>query len=242
MDDLTNESQRAVRDSYTVNVLQPQQQQKQSDAASIDSVNDDHEKDVLLQEYNRRHFTPKHKDMITPMEQSGSKSPPWKVFAVKTLSPLPKVNTFIFSIAPTWNIVAVFASYGLSLLIPKDDKEGRARCSAIDIEWSMLRNVGRVLFTILSSRASDAIGRYDDSKRTLGAVCTNVTEIAMDIVHSFPSGRFHRGDKERLIAHLIQIPLGLRDKLLADHHHRHHHRQNSPQHSDDTSSIRDTPF
>lgn len=47
----------------------------------------------------------------------------------------------------------------------------------------------------------------------------NVSNMASDIAHAFPSGTFHSGDKERMITHLIQIPLSLRDKLLYDREH-----------------------
>lgn len=159
--------------------------------------------------YNRELF---HANESTRKQNSSSVSS-LELFWLKVLSNTPKVSPLLLSISILWNTTVVILSYILSKNV-SSNKTCRAWCTPIDLDSSILWNVGSILFTIQSFRSYDALNRYDDGAHTLGSVFTNITAMAVDIVHSFPSGRFHPSDKERLIAHLLRIPLALRDKLL----------------------------
>lgn len=208
------------RDDIPMDQLRKQIKSVVHDAYQVNIVNRSCTEIPTESSYTREQFTPKPHCNGSNINKTNSGLHDalsiWEVITVKVLNKIPKVNVYIFGALFLWNIIAVFASYGLSSL-KKDQSSCRAWCSIIDIDWRLSRNVGVIFFTILSFRAYEVLGRYDDGRRILGSVCMNVSNMASDIAHAFPSGTFHSGDKERIIAHLIQIPLSLRDKLLYDH-------------------------
>lgn len=128
---------------------------------------------------------------------------------------LPNVSLTAQIIATMWTVCAVFLSFGLSKLW-KDQKRGSCNwwCSPIDVNGTVLSNIGFALFMILSFRASDAIGRYEEGAEMIYDIEMNLRNLAIEIVSTYPPGLYHKGDVERLIAHLVQIPLCIRDKLL----------------------------
>lgn len=87
-------------------------------------------------------------------------------------------------------------------------------CSPVDIEGSVLSNVGFALFLILSFRAADVVDRYEEGARTIYAINLNLKALAVEAVQSFSDGFLHTKDKERIVAHIVEIPLHFRDQLL----------------------------
>ena len=120
------------------------------------------------------------------------------------------------AISTIWIVVAVFSSCGLSKLW-NDDRNIDQRYgwnSPIDVETGVLGNVGFALFLILSFRAKDGIQRYDDAAQNISEIGMHLRHFAFQIVQTFSDGSYHPSDKERIVAHLVQIPLHFRDILL----------------------------
>lgn len=135
---------------------------------------------------------------------------------IKVFYSLPSVSIVAQIAVTLWTVVAVLLSWRLSKLWD-GDRQGACRewCSPVDVDGSVLANVGFALFMILSFRASDAIGRYEEGALLIFDMETNLRILALEFVQALPaSDVFHDGDKERFVAHLVQIPLCFRDMLL----------------------------
>lgn len=114
-----------------------------------------------------------------------------------------------------WSCVSVAASYALSFVWDVARRsQCRAWCSPIDVSGDILVNVGFALFMILSFRASSALRGYESGAALLDDVRRNLRHLALEFVQVFTPGKWHEGDKERIIAHLAQVPLALRDEMI----------------------------
>lgn len=114
-----------------------------------------------------------------------------------------------------WTVSAVLLSYWSSFWWADEKRSACiAWCSPIDVNGAVLGNIGFALFMILSFRASDAIGRYEEGAAMLFDVEMNLRNLAMEFVQSFKDNFYHENDKERIVAHIMQIPLSFRDQIL----------------------------
>lgn len=130
------------------------------------------------------------------------------------LRQFPAISLTAYVAVTLWAVAAVYLSWGLSTLWEGQDRGPcRQWCSPIDVEGAVLSNVGFALFLIMSFRASDALQRFDNGAAMLYELALRARSLALEFVHIFPSGFFHQGDKERVVAHVAQIPLCLRDML-----------------------------
>ncbi|CAN8072672.1 unnamed protein product [Agarophyton chilense] len=138
------------------------------------------------------------------------------VSLVSLLDSVPSVRVRDMVALFLWSIIAVFTSYGLSFTWG-DGKRNSCRgwCSPIDVDLGVLGNVGFALFMILAFRASDAIGRYESGARLIQDLKMLLRTLAIEICQNFRGEMFHKTDKERIIAHIVQIPLSFRDRLLS---------------------------
>lgn len=133
----------------------------------------------------------------------------------KFLSNVPSVSPVAVLVATIWTVFAVSVSYALSFTWgPERRKKCWQWCSPIDVDGSILENTGFALFMILTFRASDAMHRYEEGAMLLYDMEMNLRNLAVEIVQSFNDGTCHEHDKERVIAHIVQIPLCFRDLLL----------------------------
>lgn len=139
----------------------------------------------------------------------------FKALARKFVENLPSVSPVAMLTATVWTVLAVTLSYVLSFTW---DEERRNKCgqwcSPIDVDGSILENAGFALFMILSFRASDAMNRYEEGAMLLYDMEMNLRNLAVEIVQSFNDGTCHENDKERVVAHIVQVPLCFRDLLL----------------------------
>ncbi|KAI0556789.1 bestrophin [Gracilaria domingensis] len=147
-------------------------------------------------------------------QEAKSPSPLTSIFYL--LENIPFVRARDIVLVLLWNTIAVFTSYGISFAW----NEGRRNdchgwCSPIDVDLGVLENIGFALFMILAFRVSDAIGRYEDGAR-LTFDMMQLRTLANEVIQNFRDGMFHEQDKERLIAHIVQIPLSFREPLLND--------------------------
>lgn len=132
----------------------------------------------------------------------------------KVLTDLPSVPVFAQVTAIVWSVAAVFISWRFSYFWERTIQKGCPHwCSPIDVQSPVLEDVGFSLFMILAFRAADAIERYNQGARTMSLLEMNLRNVAVEIVQAFPDGTFHHKDKERIIAHLAQVPLQFRDTL-----------------------------
>ena len=114
-----------------------------------------------------------------------------------------------------WAVFALFLSYGLSFTWGEEQRGAcRAWCSPIDVSGDIVANVSFALFMILAFRATDAIGRYDDGAMQIFDMELHLRVLAIEVMQVYQNGQFHEKDKERIIAHIVQIPLCFRDLLL----------------------------
>lgn len=134
-----------------------------------------------------------------------------KIFREKYLPSIPKVA---LTLSVVWNIIAVFASRALSFQWSPERRElCHAWCSPINVPGRVLGNIGLALFVILVFRASDSLDRYAEGAGLFNQLKMNLRTLAVEVVQSMPSGAIHNGSKERIIAHLAQLPLLFRDQL-----------------------------
>lgn len=128
---------------------------------------------------------------------------------------LPPVSIFALIAAVLWAVAATFISWGLGFLWDEPLRNSCAKwCSPIDVDPTVLGNIGFALFMILAFRVSDAIGRYENSAQTVYELRMQLRSLAVEVVQAIGDGALHEGDKERIIAHLAQVPLCFRDMLL----------------------------
>lgn len=128
---------------------------------------------------------------------------------------LPSVSFRRMALVTIWSVAASGISYGFSYLWSEDKRNTcNAWCSPVDVETHVLANIGFALFMILSFRASDAIGRYEEGAMLIFNIQMNLRNVAIEAVQNYTDNFFHKHDKERIVAHLVQIPLCFRDRLL----------------------------
>ncbi|CAN8064519.1 unnamed protein product [Agarophyton chilense] len=133
------------------------------------------------------------------------------------LQRVPSLRTRDMVLVILWNLVSVLVSYTLSFWWTNARRTGcHGWCSPIDVDLGVLRNVGFALFLILSFRASDAIGRYEDGVRLIFDLKMNLRTLAIELCQTFGEGTFHNNDKERIVAHIVQVPLSFRRQLLSE--------------------------
>eukprot|EP00737_Agarophyton_chilense_P002425 gb/GEZJ01002761.1/.p1 GENE.gb/GEZJ01002761.1/~~gb/GEZJ01002761.1/.p1 ORF type:complete len:1440 (-),score=182.28 gb/GEZJ01002761.1/:2957-7276(-) len=133
----------------------------------------------------------------------------------KVFDSLPSVSVRGMAVVTAWAVIASVSSYLLSLTWSEAKRKVcGAWCSPIDVQVSVLANIGFALFMILSFRASDAIGRYEDGAMLIFDMEMNLRHLAVEFVQCLSDGFFHKNDKERIVAHITQVPLCFRDTLL----------------------------
>lgn len=133
----------------------------------------------------------------------------------RVLSHLPVVNPWSLLTVVVWSAGAVSSSYGLSFLWDEEQRRKcEAWCSPIDVDGAVLLEIGFALFLILSFRASDALQRYDSGADIWSGMTDTLRHLGLEMLQYFRDGTWHVNDKERLMAHMAQLPLALRDEML----------------------------
>lgn len=141
-------------------------------------------------------------------------SPTLKSWALNIYQKVPAVHLSLLVIATVWAVVATFLSWKLSKIWGVKGNMCPKWCSPIDIDSNVLSNVGFALFLILAFRASDGVSRYEDGAESIYEIRLNLCAYAQEVVQAFADGQMHPRDKERIVAHLVEIPLRFRDQLL----------------------------
>lgn len=137
----------------------------------------------------------------------------------KILRVLPNVSPLPVLVYVIWTVAMVFLSRELSYRWPDKLRNSCNKwCSPIDVKGSVLANIGFALFMILGFRASDATNRYEKGAVLLNSLRLYTRGLLQDFMMYFETGEFHMGDKERLLAFIVQIPLCMRDTILGGHH------------------------
>lgn len=128
------------------------------------------------------------------------------------------VNPWSQYVVIVWSCVAVAGSYVLSFVWNAARRsQCRAWCSPIDVSGDILVNVGFALFMILSFRASSALSGYESGAALLDDIRRNLRHLALEFVQVFTPGKWHAGDRERIIAHLAHVPLAIREEMIGSH-------------------------
>lgn len=132
----------------------------------------------------------------------------------RRLQRFPTISLKAYVFATLWAVAAVFISWGLSELWEGQNRgDCRVWCSPVDVDGPVLANIGFVLFLITSFRAADALQRFDMAANMLFEVARRTRGLAVEFSHVFPVDFFHSATKERVVAHVVQIPLCLSDML-----------------------------
>lgn len=165
---------------------------------------------IRLLGYNQVRF-----NKARPRELRHGKADSFRLFCRRVLALFPKVPVWSLSFFSLWSFIAVFLSFALSKLWDGDRQANCPRwCSPIGVEQGVIENTAFALFLLMAFHSSSAVGRYDDGARLIFNLEMNLRNVAVEIVQTISDGCFHVGDKERIVAHLVQIPLCLRDMLL----------------------------
>lgn len=171
--------------------------------------------------YDRSNFKPIVPESDEPVQISEdiSSGPTVLKSLKKILRVLPNVSPLPVIVYVIWTVALVFLSRELSYRWPEKLRDSCGMwCSPIDVKGSVLANIGFALFMILGFRASDATNRYEKGAALLNSIRLYTRGLLQDFMMYFETGEFHMGDKERLLAFIVQIPLCMRDTILGGHH------------------------
>lgn len=129
---------------------------------------------------------------------------------------LPKVSALAMVATIVWTVAATFLSWQLSRMWHDDLNDGNYSNwqSPVDVDSSVTGSVGFALFLILSFACSDGISRYESAGRLLYDLEKHLTSVVSLIIKNMKDDSFHVYDKERMVAHILQIPILLRNILL----------------------------
>lgn len=153
-------------------------------------------------------------DQMLPTVRERVYEPTLLGLLTKKLALIPTISLKFYFGVTAWAVASVYLSWGFSRLWEGQDRgDCSSWCSPVDVQSNVLANIGFALFMILSFRTANSVSRYEDGARHLFALRQELRGLAMDFLFSFPTGFFHRGDKERIVAHITQIPLCVRDML-----------------------------
>lgn len=177
--------------------------------------------------YDRSRFDPVVLDESEHKPDTASKNNevetgPTIAKSVKKISQvLPSVSPLPVFVYLLWTITVVFLSRELSYRWPESLRNSCTRwCSPIDVKGSVLANIGFALFMILGFRASDATNRYENGAALLNSLRLYSRALVNDFMMYYETGEFYAGDKERMLAFLVQIPLCIRDMILGGKHRK----------------------
>lgn len=163
--------------------------------------------------YRRESFHVAHLAPARP--EPAGQQPTFKSSVQLILNNFVSVDTWSQVAVIAWSCVAVTASYVLSSVWDSArHSKVRAWSSPIDVSGSILVNVGFALFMTLSFRASNALGRYESGASLMHDLRRNLRNLTSEFIQIFQSNSWHDGDKERVIAHVVQVPLTLRYEML----------------------------
>lgn len=166
-------------------------------------------------EYSRDSFKPKPRKHRSEAEKTHYINPTIVGTLKKLFLAFPSVSIVAQVAVTLWAAASVAISYGLSFTWSEAKRENcRYWCSPIDVDGSVLENIGFALFMILALRASDALGRYEEGAEMIYDMEMHLRILAVEMCQAISDGTFHANDKERIVAHIAQIPLCFRDKLL----------------------------
>lgn len=132
----------------------------------------------------------------------------------KKLALIPTISLKAYLAVTAWAVASVYISWGFSRFW-----EGQNRgtcsswCSPVQVQGNVLASIGFALFMILSFRTANSVSRYEEGARLLYALRQELRGLTLDFLFSFPTGFFHCGDKERIVAHIAQIPLCVQHML-----------------------------
>lgn len=170
--------------------------------------------------YDRGSFMPKPRNGI--QEHAAGSETDFELKIIPTFSGslrkfirrLPRVSIWAQAIVLLWAVVATLISWRLRVLWPSKQSDCMKWCSPIDVQPNVLSNIGFALFMILAFRVSDALGRYAQGAQAIFDLRVQLRSLAIEVVQSFRDGMMHECDKERIVAHIIQIPICFRSILL----------------------------
>lgn len=135
----------------------------------------------------------------------------------RRLARFPAISLSSYVAVTLWSVGAVILSRTLSNLWGDAGGEKCPMwCSPLDVDPSMLSNLGFALFLLISMRVTDAVRRYDAGASLMFELAQRMRQLTLFMTQVFPDGFFHSGDKERFIAHLTHIPICLRDVLRGE--------------------------
>lgn len=173
---------------------------------------------LRLSEYSRQSFEPSPRKKVkgAPAETQvidQDETDPTLTGTIRyVISLAPKVSTFGILLVIVWSVVATFVSWVLSKSYKADHCV--KWCSPVDLKPEILSKIGVALFVLLSFRAYEGLKRYEVGARLFYDIRVHLRSLAVEVSQSFPDGHLHLYDKERIVAHIVQIPLSFRTMLL----------------------------
>lgn len=172
-------------------------------------------------DYKREDFVPSPRlGKISPGELSKPAPKPNSCdnissFVKEIIEKAPIVDWKAQIVVTLWAIAATFISYGFSFTWDKSKRDlCRGWCSPIDVKGDVLVNTGFALFLILGFRASDGISRYETGADLIFDLSALLRSITMEMLLYAQGNGWHPGDRERILAHIVQIPIEFCDSML----------------------------
>ncbi|CAN8065343.1 unnamed protein product [Agarophyton chilense] len=137
----------------------------------------------------------------------------WRIGS-KFWSFVPRTNRKAFAASVLWSTLGTFIFYASSFPWDQENCNRPWRCSPIQIDGIVLSYTGLALFILLGFRAQEALGRFESRICHFYKLESELRFLALQFVQAFPSHTWHVKDKERIVAHIVQIPVSFQDELL----------------------------
>lgn len=165
-------------------------------------------------DYPLQRFSPADIRRDSALETKVDTPTPMSFFR-KLVEIIPSVPLVPFLLSSAWTVAAVFISERLSRVWSSEKRDACAAwCSPIDVDSGTFGNIGFALFLILAFRAGDAIYRYDSGANMLHRLKALLRSLVTEFCFEIKDGVMHDAEKKRFVAHVVQVPLYLRDVLL----------------------------
>lgn len=165
--------------------------------------------------YDRSNFIAREDIMAGTDVQEEATGPTIRKSLMALYNKFPHVSPYTVLFSLLWSIISVVASHRLSFRWSDPVRENCAEwCSPVDVKGDVLGNVGFALFMILGFRASDALDRYRKGAELLSELRLRVRSLSLDFAMYFEDDEFHPNFKERVVAHIAQIPICFRNMMI----------------------------
>lgn len=86
----------------------------------------------------------------------------------------------------------------------------------LSVSPSITYGVGWALFVLLGFFITESSKRFFEAQKSIGNIGAQLQRVVRCLRQGYPKGSFHQGDYDRIIAHLIALPIALKMMLRSE--------------------------